>query len=138
MITPTAAMENTSGARFGSPSPPPSPHMLGVGGWGKVFTAQRKKDVHKPGSKREARRPNYSGKLSLFSVLDMLLLPPWRRNSHEAEKKDGKFPSDNKKDAMVPSYSSRSVDHGLTRGLPWGQVKADPKASAGRTEGTGS
>ena len=68
MTTPTTAMENTSGVHFGSPSPPPPPHMLGVRGWGKVFTAQRKKDVHKPGSKREARRLNYSGKLSPFSV----------------------------------------------------------------------
>lgn len=45
-----------------------------------------------------------------FQCLDMLLLPPWRRNSHEAEKMDGKFASDNKKEAVVPSYSSRSVD----------------------------
>lgn len=42
-----------------------------------------------------------------FQCLDTLLLPPWRRNSHEAEK-DGKFASDNKKEAVVPSYSSSS------------------------------
>ena len=136
MITPTAAMENTSWVHFRSPSPLPSPHTLGREA---RYLLHRGKRMYTNQYLREklGDRTTQANFLH-FQRLDMLLLPPWRRNSHEAEKKDGKFTSNNKKEAVVPSYSSSSVHCALPRGLSWGQVEANPKASAGRTEGTDS
>ena len=132
MITPTTAIENASWVHFRSPSPLPSPHTLGrearylLHRGKRMYTNQYLRE-------RQGDRTTQANYLH-FQRLDTLLLPPWRRNSHEAEKKNGKFTSNNKKKAVVPSYSGSSIHCALPRGLPWGQVEA----SAARTEGTDS
>ena len=78
-------MENTFQFNFRSPSPPLFPLHTAEGG-----RAWRKKDGHKPGSKREARRRlNYTGRLSPFLAFGYVALPPRRRNSNEVGEKDG-------------------------------------------------
>lgn len=104
------------GSTLGLPLP-----YLPLTRWGgrQGITTQRKKDVHKPVSKREARRPELLQANYLhFQAFGYVAPSPWK-NSHEAEKKDGKFTSNKEeKKAVVPSYNDSSVHCALPRGLP--------------------
>lgn len=124
-------MESTFQFNFRSPSPPRFPSHTAEGG-----RAWRRKGW------TQARIQERSKKDTELHRQTFSIVSVWVCRSSSAEKKQQggwregwKCASNEKREKIVPSYSSPSVYCGLPGGLLWGQVEDNPTASTGWREG---